>query len=774
LRRAIIKCSGVVQGIGFRPFVYRIAVKRGLSGYVKNLGDAGVEIVVEGPEEDLKLFLKDLVDEKPPLAEYEKLEVVWEEPRGLKEFKIEESDKSLKAGGFSNPPPDIATCNECLRELFTPGHRRYLYPFIVCSHCGPRFTIIMDLPYDRVRTSMVDFPMCEECASEYYDPLNRRHHAEPVCCWKCGPKMMLYTIDGEEVKVDDPLKEAAKLIEEGFIVGVKGIGGVHVAALARDDEVVAELRRRKRRPQRPLAVMSRGLEQVKSYAVVSKVEEELLTSFRRPIVLLRKKEPFELSELIAPGLDTVGVMLAYSGIHHVLLSYLGEPAVIMTSGNEPGEPMAIDNEAAFKQLRGIVDYLLLHNRRIINRCDDSVVKVVDGMPNPIRRSRGYVMEPFKLSFNSKRVVVAVGAEENVTGAVLKEDHCYPTQYIGDVDRLETYDYLSSSLETYMRLLGVKEVDAVACDLHPHFLTRRLAKELSERFNAELVEVQHHHAHAASLMAEHGLSLENELVCITADGVGYGLDGEPWGGEVLVSSFNGFRRLGRLAKLPMPGGDLCARYPARMLMAALSPTLGVEEARRVVLTMYLEGFKHGAVEVDLVARQLERASHPYTTSTGRVLDAAAAMLGVCLERTYEGEPAIKLEAAASRGDPSSLKLPVELKRGDDGCLWLDTSLILTEALHAYRSGARREDVAAAVQEAIAKGFALMALEIAEAEGLKGVGFSGGVAYNHYITKRVREIVEGRGLRFYRHVKAPSGDGGISLGQAAIAAAKLASK
>ncbi|RLF11392.1 MAG: carbamoyltransferase HypF [Thermoprotei archaeon] len=773
MRRAVIRCSGVVQGVGFRPFVYRIAVRNGLKGYVKNLGDAGVEIVVEGEEGRLENFLKKLVEEKPPLALYERLDVKWEETKGLTEFKIEESDKEAAAGGFSNPPPDIATCEECLKELFTPGGRRYLYPFIVCSYCGPRFTIILDLPYDRVRTSMVDFPMCEDCAREYHDPLDRRHHAEPVCCWRCGPQMKLYSIDKEEIAVDDPLREAARLIKEGYVVGVKGIGGVHVAALATDDEVVAKLRRRKRRPQRPLAVMSRTLEQVKTYANVSKLEEELLTSFRRPILLLKKLEPFRLSELIAPGLDSVGAMLAYSGIHHVLLSHLNEPAVIMTSGNEPGEPMAIDNEAAFKQLQGIVDYLLLHNRRIVNRCDDSVVKLVDGKPNPIRRSRGYVMEPFKLSFTSKGSAIAVGAEENVTGAILKRDHCYPTQYIGDVDRLETYDYLASSLESLKRLLSIDKVEVVACDLHPRFLTRRLAKELAERFDAELLEVQHHHAHAASLMAEHGLGLDETFICIAADGIGYGLDGEAWGGEVLVASYLGFKRVGRLARLPMPGGDLCARYPARMLMSALSQVLGIGEAIQVVMSEYLEGFRHGEAEVEVVAKQLEKQSHPYTTSTGRVLDAASVMLKACLERTYEGEPAIKLEALASSGDPSYLDLPVRVKSGEDNCMWLDTPLILVEALDAYRRGARRADVAAAVQEALAKGLALMAIEAAEKEGIKAIGFSGGVAYNDRITRKIREMVEARGLRFYRHIKAPSGDGGISLGQVAIAAARLAS-
>jgi len=434
--------------------------------------------------------------------------------------------------------------------------------------------------------------------------------------------------------------------------------------------------------------------------------------------------------------------------------------------------MVVDNEEAFRRLKGIVDYLLLHNRRIVNRCDDSVVRVVDGAPNPIRRSRGYVMEPIKLSFKPKGCVVAVGAEENVTGAVLKGDHCYPTQYIGDVDRLGTYDYLSSSLDAFIRLLRVERVDAVACDMHPRFLTRRLAKELAERFNAELVEVQHHHAHAASLMAESGMGIDEELVCITADGVGYGVDGQPWGGEVLlVTGYGEFRRMGRLARLPMPGGDLCARYPARMLMAALSVAWSVEEAERAMVEGYLDGFKHGEVEVRLVARQLMKGGHPHTTSTGRVLDAASAMLRACLERTYEGEPAMKLEALASRGDPSRVRLPVEVRGGDDGCLWLDTPLILAEAFNAYRSGARREDVAAAVEEAIAIGLATMAVEVAERVGVGSVGFSGGVAYNDHITRRVRGYVESHGLRFYRHVKVPSGDGGVSLGQASVAAARL---
>jgi hydrogenase maturation protein HypF len=769
LKRAVVRCSGVVQGVGFRPFVYRAAVSQGLAGYVRNVGDAGVEVVVEGEEEAVEAFLKKLKEEKPPLVAYEGLSVEWAPPLGLASFRIEGSVKEASAGGFSNPPPDIATCDECLRELFTPGGRRFLYPFTVCSHCGPRFTIIFDLPYDRVRTSMADFPMCEDCAREYHNPLDRRHHAEPTCCWRCGPQMRLIELSGEEVACGDPMREAAKLIAEGYIVGVKGIGGFHLASLATDDDVVAELRRRKRRPQRPLAVMSRTLEQALSFVEASREEVEALTSYRRPIVLLRKRRPFALSELISPGLDTVGVMLAYSGIHHVLLSHLDEPAVVMTSGNEPGEPMAIDEGSARRQLKGIADYLLTHNRRIVNRCDDSVVKVVDGAPIPIRRSRGYVIEPFELSFKPKACALAVGAEENVTGCALKLDHCYPTQYIGDVDRLETYEYLESSLATLVRLLGVREVEAVACDLHPRFLTRRLARELAERFGAKLIEVQHHHAHAASLMAEHRLGLEEEVVCVTADGVGYGSDGEAWGGEVLAVSYGGFKRLASLERLPMPGGDLCAKYPARMLMAALSVELGVEEALKVALSDYLQGFKHGEVEARLVARQLESGRFPRTSSAGRVLDAASAMLGLCFERTYDGEPAVKLEAAAE-GDPEAVGLEVEAER-QGGLLRLKTAKLLAEAYRRLKAGARRVDVAAAVEEAVARGLAELAVEAASRLGVKVVGFSGGVSYNRRIARRMRELVEAEGLRFLRHVKAPCGDGGISLGQAAVAGALM---
>ncbi|MEM4700408.1 MAG: carbamoyltransferase HypF [Candidatus Nezhaarchaeales archaeon] len=770
MRRAVVRCSGVVQGVGFRPFVYRVAVSHGLAGYVRNLGDAGVEIVVEGEEGGVRSFLRRLVEEAPPLVSYERLDVEWGEAEGLDQFVIEESSRDSAAGGFSNPPPDVATCRECLEELFTPGGRRYLYPFIVCSHCGPRFTIIMDLPYDRCRTSMADFPMCEECAREYHDPLDRRYRAEPICCWRCGPQMRLITIDGEEVRCVNPIEEGAKLIEEGFIVGVKGVGGFHVACLATSDDVVAELRRRKRRPQRPLAVMSRTLEQVMSFAEVSREEEEVLTSFRRPIVLLRKRDPFTLSEAVSPGLDTVGVMLAYSGVHHVLLSYINEPAVVMTSGNEPRVPMAIDEASARRQLKGIADYLLTHNRRIVNRCDDSVVKVVDGAPVPIRRSRGYVIEPLKLGFKPKGCAVAVGAEENVTGCLLKRDHCYLTQYIGDVDCLETYEYLESSLSTLRRLLRADKVEAVACDLHPRFLTRRLAKEVAERCGAELVEVQHHHAHAASLMAEWGAGLDDAIICVAADGVGYGDDGEAWGGEVMAASYGGYRRLGSLARLPMPGGDLCAKYPVRMLMSALSVELGVEEALKIVLEEYVHGLKYREAEAMLIARQLEGGRHPYTSSTGRVLDAASAMLKICFERTYEGEPAIKLEAVASRGEADAVKLSVEVESGEGGILRLNTAKIIAEAYEWLRRGARRVDVAAAVEDAVARGLAEVAVEASRRYGVKVVGFTGGVAYNRRITKRIRAVVEGEGLKFLRHIKVPCGDGGISLGQAAVAAAR----
>ena len=773
LRKAIVHVSGLIQGIGFRPFVFRLAVRRGLRGSVCNLGDAGVRIELYGPEGAIRDFLRALVDEKPPIASYTRLDVSWSEPGDEvpDDFRIVESDVGGRAKEFSIIPPDIATCDECLREIYDPSDRHYLYPFTCCASCGPRFTLMYDIPYDRERTAMLDFPMCEHCAREFNDPLDRRFNAQTICCPLCGPKMALYTPDRELLDCDEPLREAAKLLRDGLILAVKGIGGFHLAVRADLDDPVARLRERRRKPNKPFAVMSLDLEVIRSYAYVSRAEEELLRSPARPIVVLRKKEPFPLSELIAPGLHTVGAMLPYSGIHHLLLHYARLPALVMTSANMPGEPMIITNEEAFERLKHVADYLLVHDRRIVARCDDSVVRLVDGKPAFLRRSRGYVPMPVELPVEADGVVVAVGPELMVTGAILRRSRCYLTQHIGDVEGPEAVAFLDTALRHLASLLRVKRVGAVACDLHPAFLTRDVALKWAREHGAEVVEVQHHHAHLASLMAEAGVGVEGRIVGLACDGVGYGTDGTAWGGEVLLADYASFKRLGHLEPQPMPGGDACAIWYGRMLLAVLHGRLDEDELRSFLVRERLRGFKWGEKEVDLVLWQLrKRFNVTTTTSAGRLLDAVACLLGLAYKRTYEGEGAMKLEAAAARGDPGALEFRARVTRRN-GVMLLRTSELVLQAYEALLAGERVEDIACAFQLALAEGLAEMAIKAAEEHGIDVIGFTGGVAYNHAITRAIREHVEGAGFKFLRHSKVPNGDGGISLGQAVVAAAKL---
>jgi len=770
LRRAIISISGLVQGIGFRPFVYRLAAKRGLKGYVKNLGDAGVEIDVNGGEDAIRAFLRDLREEKPPIAVYTRIDVKWlESVAGYSEFTIDNSDLAKRSVRLSIIPPDISICEDCLRDLHNPHDRHHLYPFTCCALCGPRFTTIMDIPYDRERTTMSDFPLCEECNGEFHDPLDRRFNAQTICCPECGPKMTVYDPERTVVEGENPLRAAAELLDEGFILAVKGIGGIHLAAKTTEDDPLLRLRKRRKKQNKPFAIMSPSLEDVRSYALVSELEGEVLTAYSRPIVVLRRKEPFPLSPQISPGLDTVGVMLPYSGIHCLLFDYLREPALVMTSANFPGEPMVVSNREAFERLRGVADYFLLHNREIWARCDDSVLRVIDGHPTFLRRSRGYVPMPIALPFSSRRRVVAVGPELASTASILKEDKCYPTQHLGDIETPESLTFLRNALKHMMKLIRVSKPDTVACDLHPGFLSRTIALELVEESGAQLVEVQHHHAHLASLMAESGVEPGEKVVGIVCDGYGYGSDGTPWGGEILVAGYGDSQRVGHLEPQPMPGGDLCAYRYGRMLQGILYGEMPKEELRRFLLENCSEGFSMGEREIEIVFNQLERGIYtPLTTSAGRLLDAVSCLLGCAYRRTYEGEGAMKLEAAAARGEPRPIDLPIEVDEHDD-MLVLKTSQMVRRILE-LRRGRGREVLAHAFQEALAEGLAEMAIRAAEDRGLGMVGFTGGVAYNDTMTQIIRKRIEERGYRFLHHRKVPCGDGGLSLGQAAVAALK----
>ena len=746
--------QGIVQAVGFRPFVYRIAHEHNLRGYVKNLGDAGVEIVVEGLERDIDAFLRDLKSRHPPLARIEKIEKKEILPQGFDRFYIEKSSKG-GSGGDSIIPPDIAICEDCLRELFDPTNKRYMYPFIVCTNCGPRFTIIKDLPYDRTNTTMRDFPMCDFCESEYRDPLNRRYHAEPVCCPVCGPSYRLYTNEGDEI-TGDPLRKAAELIDKGYIVAIKGIGGIHLACDATREDVVAELRRRTFRPQKPFAIMADSIETVRSFAHMSREEEEELTSYRRPIITLRKKEPSPLPENLAPGLHTVGVMLPYAGTHYILFHWSKTKVYVMTSANYPGMPMVKDNDKAFAELKEVADYFLLHNRKILNRADDSVIRFVDGKRAVIRRSRGFVPLPIEIPFDYRGL--AVGAELMNAFGVAKNGKVYPSQYIGNTGRVEVLEFMREAIEHFKRILRVKKFDLIIADLHPSYNTTKLAMELANELEAELLQVQHHYAHIASVLAEKNLE---SAVGIAVDGVGYGTDGHTWGGEVLYLSYEDVERLAHIDYYPLPGGDLASYYPLRALMGILNKVYSVEELEDVIRTCCpkaIESLKYGKVEFNVVLNQLAKSINlAYASSTGRVLDSLAVLLNVAYRRHYEGEPAMKLESFAMKGK-NDLKFEVPV-----GGEVIKVEELFVQALDVLNR-VSPADIAYSVHLALARAFSEVAIEKAREFGVKDVAISGGVSYNDLIVKTVRKAVEASGLRFHTTTEVPRGDNGINVGQA----------
>jgi hydrogenase maturation protein HypF len=750
--RVRINVTGIVQGVGFRPFIYRIAVSNALTGYVRNRGDAGVEILLEGNEQAIQNFLKDLTEKKPPLAQIH--DIITAELTGKNEhakFTIYKSSEETVLSG-SVIPPDIAICDECLAELRNPNDPRYEYFFITCTNCGPRFTIIERLPYDRENTTMREFPMCSFCQKEYEDPLNRRFHAQTVACPKCGPQAYLTTRDGKPLQHSDPVREAGRLLSEGAILAVKGYGGFHVAASAVKDKPLLALRKAKYRHAKPFAVMVRSLEAAETFAEVTDKEKALLTSYARPIVLLNKNRHFNLSPLVAPDLHNIGVMLPYTGLHYMLFDRVADAAFVMTSANPPNQPIVKDNDEALKTLGDTVDYFLFHNRKIAYRCDDSVTRVHGNRNVFIRRSRGYAPAPIMLTEKAKRCVVGLGGELNNTACVLLGNKAFISQHIGDVENLETKTFLQQATNHLIRLTN-SHVDAVACDLHPKFTTTALAQELAEAHGWQLIQVQHHHAHIAALMMEHAV---DEVIGVACDGYGYGVNGEAWGGEILLGTRNtaAFTRLAHLEPQPLIGGDAATRHPLRIAAAILNKKIDVEPW----LLQNAGHLPHGETEAKLLLQQLKQTSGTVeTTSCGRILDAVAAVLGICYERTYEGEPAMKLESAAITGN-DALKLKPIIN-----CNVLDTTRLLLE-IFENRAKLRKADLAYSAHAYLAKGLSSLAVEKALQNGISTVGFSGGAACNVLLSSLMRASVEAAGLRFLVHEAVPAGDGGVSFGQA----------
>lgn len=818
MRHVHIHVTGIVQGVGMRPFVYREAMAHGICGWVLNAGD-GVHIEAHAPADALDAFVAALSEHAPAAARIEYVEVVdlaangWDaaDEQG---FRIVASQDQTAHTTLVSP--DIATCNDCLRELFDPADRRYHYPFINCTNCGPRFTIIRSLPYDRVATSMDRFPMCPKCAAEYADPLDRRFHAQPDACFDCGPHITWReavngdacgnssatpTVGTTREASDAIIERCVELLASGGIVAIKGLGGFHLACDAANEQAVAELRRRKRRSNKPLAVMVRSLADTERLCHIDDAERDLLAGSIRPIVLLRRRTVSEdndgspdilaLAPSVAHDLPELGVMLPYTPLQHLLLAaaeVCGMHALVMTSGNLSEEPIETDDDLAWEHLvaAGIADALLGNDRAILSRYDDSVVRVVDGAVMPVRRARGYAPQPLPLPAldGAPSCVLACGPQQKATIALTREGTngeapCFVSQHIGDVENGGTFDAWNAARTRLEDLFDLAPA-ALACDVHPSYLSGQWAREQARKCNLPLVEVQHHHAHIASVMAEAiaagQLTTDARVLGIAFDGTGAGTDGTIWGGEFLVASLGGFERAAHLRTWALPGGAASVRDARRNAFALLSE-LGLLEHPGAARLLDSLDEQTRSVTATMIERGI---NSPRTSSMGRLFDAAAAILGICDKATYEGEPAIELEAAAWRALSSESACPAGNIAGfsvtessrPDACHVLNSRSLIEALLEGTRAGTAAYRLALDFHVSVARSSARIASDICVHEGIDTVALSGGVFMNRLLLQLLTRELKSMGLTVLIPQTVPVNDGCIAYGQAAVASARLA--
>lgn len=750
----VFRVTGVVQGVGFRPFVYRLAARHALTGWVRNVAGT-VEIHVEGGSEELDVFQQELRTEAPPVARINALEFAPAVPVGAHDFRIVES---ADAEGIRPVTPDLAICAECEAELFDTADRRFRHPFITCTNCGPRYTVVHSLPYDRQRTSMAVFPRCDECDTEYRTPADRRHHAETLACHECGPRVWLARADGIALlEGDAAIRDAATQLRIGWIIAIRGVGGFHLACDATDDFAVRRLRERKQRDAKPFAVMVRTIGGARALGAVSAQEARLLGGTERPVVLLERAARSRLAPSVSPRLDRVGVIIAYTPLHHLLLEAVGRP-LVMTSGNLSDEPIAIGNAEARIRLRDIADLFLLHDREILSRIDDSVARVVDGVPVLLRRARGYAPLTLRLPVPSPRPLLAVGPHLKNTFTLVRGSAAHVSPHIGDLDSIESLEHFRAARARYEQLFRIAPEVAVR-DMHPGYLSTRLADDLGL---SRTIAVQHHHAHIAAVAAEHGVT--TPVVGLAFDGTGLGDDGHVWGAETLVADLNGYRRAAHLRYVPLPGGDLAAREPWRVALGYLSLEPGVGDAFELAFR---------DVEPDHRAtaeRQIERRLNaPLASSMGRLFDAASAILGLRQRASYEGQAAMELESLAGAQPAEPLTFPVR-ETGDS--LVLDPIPLLAALGEQRQRGVDAGLLAARFHESLVRAAAAVAMTVADGAGIDIVALGGGSFQNARLLSGVRRRLEARGLRVLVPRQLGPNDGAISFGQAAIAASLLA--
>ncbi len=755
LRKAI-DVTGIVQGVGFRPFVYRLANECNLAGFIANT-PAGVSIEVQGPPDILAAFLTRLPLEIPPLAKITSLV-----PRDV-ELQPDTAFRIISSL-LDQPPralisPDVCVCQECLREMTDPRDRRFRYPFINCTNCGPRFTIIRDIPYDRARTSMDSFKMCAACQAEYDDPGNRRFHAQPNACWDCGPLVQLLDDKGVRLDIADPIREAARLLECGAILAIKGLGGFHLACDAENDATLERLRERKRRVEKPFAVMVRNIENAERLCVVDDSSRKLLLSRERPIVLLPRRPEVHVAAGVAPRNRYLGVFLPYTPLHHLLLSAGRCDALVMTSGNLSEEPIAIDNDEGVERLRGIADGFLVHNRDIVRRCDDSVVRSAAGQTQHLRRSRGFVPVPIALE-NESQPILAVGSELKNTVCIVRGSEAFLSQHIGDLENLESYRFFEEAVCHMQRVLEVQP-KVIAFDLHPDYFSSKWALA---RTNFHLIGVQHHHAHIAACMAEN--HLDGKLIGIALDGTGFGTDGAIWGGEVFLADYVQVQRAAHFDYVTLPGGEAAIREPWRIAVSYLAKHFGRSlTALQIPFIGELD-----RRNLDILLQMIDRrVNSPLTSSCGRLFDAVAALVGLRTTINYEAQAAIELEMAAHESSDTGA-YPFELQLA--GETWLiGTHHLFDWLIRDIRHGVRVADISRRFHNGMASLFVGLAEKIRESHNLNRVCLTGGCFQNVLLFELLLGALRKQNFEVYFHSEVPAGDGGISLGQAVVAAHHL---
>lgn len=735
-----IKIYGIVQGVGFRPFIYRLAKSLNLKGYVFN-STGSVHILLQGEEKLVEIFIKKIFEENPPLSKIEKIEK--EEAYSEEQYNDFFIIESRKDQGFNFISPDIAICKDCLLEMYNPEDRRYKYPFINCTNCGPRYTIIEDLPYDREKTTMKIFEMCEECSKEYHDPTSRRFHAQPISCFDCGPSIW---IEGENQKNTEIIFiKISKYLGEGKILGIKGIGGFHLVCDATNDKAVKTLRERKKRPSKPFAIMMKDLDMIKKYCLVNEEEEKILTSKERPIVLLKIKDIYDISTFVAPNNEYLGIMLPYAPYHYLIFDYFNKP-LIMTSGNITDEPIVKDNEEAKEKLKSIVDIFVFHNRDIARRIDDSVVFVENNETQLIRRARGFAPDPIKIPIKIKPTL-ALGGELKSTFSIGKENYVFMSPHIGDLKDKDTLEVYEETIKEFIKLFRI-EPEILVHDLHPQYLSTDFAEKFKKYM--EVKAIQHHKAHFFSLLLDR--NIEDEIICFSFDGTGYGEDGKIWGGEIFIGSLEEVKRIGHFKYFPIAGGDYAIENPKRIAISYILKYLP-DKVDHI--------FSSDSWEIEIIKKMIEKEENLfYTSSCGRIFDLVSALLGVRENIEYEGQAAIELEMLSMKSKETKY-YPFKIVE-EENRLIIDVKPTIEEIIKELKT-VEKKDIGKKFHNTIAQIIVNLSEILREEYKINKVGFSGGVFQNRLLLRTIVPILKEKKFEVYTHRNVPTNDGGISLGQ-----------